>query len=327
METKTSLPERMVDRLCMGCLCVPSLCCCMLPDLQSFFILFLPTMVEPDNEPDKENMAHRGTYYSHSSCAEEFAAKCNEMDERDPNQDFKYSKEKISKKKKDGKKQMTIKMGLKNMVEKNFQGVPVDRCTVIPELDVVVFIPKHYGALTRARYRRIKCDPPADAIGFCGHCYLAPCSAEEFQDELDKTCIYAGTLCESVEELDLKLRNTYLGLMHKKFPKYFMKKNMPNKDAIPHCVVSYITKLVEVELMDGHDSLAEPVELASKKKNKDIEDLAVLSPLIMPPPSKKHKPANYVGGLKECSDADSDCSSDSVGGDCSLSGYEEYQFT
>lgn len=162
-------------------------------------------------------------------------------------------------KKKPKKKQMTLKAGLKNMKEKNFQGYDIERCTFVPSLGKHVFIPKSYGGKTRKMY---KSKEPEG----CPRCNLAPCSSIEFQGEL------AG-LCRSVDNWSLpedgvldKLRTRYRVLFAKHFGKTFMIKSMPQNDRIPKCALEATQKLVDVEIGDGYDSLVEDSPFARDRK-------------------------------------------------------------
>ena len=169
-----------------------------------------------------------------------------------------YNKKTIKPKKKT-KKQMTLKTGLKNMKEKNFQGYDIERCTVIPNLDICVYIPKSYGSKTRKKYKN-KFQPATNGV-CCGHCFLMPCSMIEFYDELYTVCSSEGMLMRDDDvahgDLLIKVRIRYRALMTKAFGKGYANKTMPFNSSIPQCALQGTAKLADIELDRGYDSLLE----------------------------------------------------------------------
>lgn len=160
------------------------------------------------------------------------------------------------------KKQMSLKKGLKNMKERNFQGYEVERCITVPSLDnKLVFLPKNYGGKTRRKYKNRHA--PSYATQCCRFCFLTPCSMIEFKDDLSKE-LHADNnwLLPDDKALD-KVRTRYRTEMMKPFSKTYVLKVMPKNHLIPQCALSGTLELVEDS---GYDSLLDDSPFTSDKK-------------------------------------------------------------
>lgn len=177
-------------------------------------------------------------------------------------------------KKKPAKKQMKVKKGFKNMVEKNFQGYPVERCTIIPSLNnALVYIPKNYGAKTRKRYKNHNLGSRRD-LSICTHCFLEPCSVIEYREALESTmndnCNWAGLTDEKMLQ---ELRTRYRHESVKTYNKTWVLKNMPSNNDIPRCALIGTREMVEDS---GYDTLLDvpsPIrnDMILNKRDNDIE--------------------------------------------------------
>ena len=189
---------------------------------------------------------------------------------------------KTVKPKKKSKKQMTLKTGLRNMKEKNFQGYDIERCTVIPSLDICVYIPKSYGAKTRKKYKNKH--QPASVGACCGHCFLMPCSMIEFHDELYTVCSKESMIGECLrgdDDLLLdKVRIRYRELMVKALGKGYANKTMPSNTSIPQCALEGTAKIVDIETGNGYDSLLEDSPFTRDAKLNERDNKAEVREMV-----------------------------------------------
>ena len=151
----------------------------------------------------------------------------------------------IVKTKKPKMKQMKMEKALKNMKQKNFQGFPMERCTIV-DGGLCIYMPNKYGGNTRQKYRNRQLPPTLSKC--CHQCFLVPCSMYEYSKELedvldniddDKLASY------SKEELVDKVRSKYRTLINKNVGKTYLIQLMPRNDDIPVCAREGTMKLVE----------------------------------------------------------------------------------
>lgn len=172
----------------------------------------------------------------------------------------------IVKKKKPKMKQMKMEKGLKNMMQKNFQGFPMERCTIV-EGGLCIYMPKKYGGNTRKKYRNRQL--PAVLSKCCHHCFLVPCSMYEYNKELENVLdgINEDKLASySKEELVDKVRSKYRTLINKNVGKTYLIRCMPKNDAIPVCAKEGTMKLVE-EILGENDSIEDSPMTHDRKLN------------------------------------------------------------
>jgi hypothetical protein len=172
------------------------------------------------------------------------------------------------------KKQLKLKQAVKNMTKPpvNFQGAPLDKCTVIPELDnKPVFIHGNYEKAWRKCQKQSFYIASSKDKKCCPDCFLRPCSAIllEHQMEVD-SCTVTELARMSEEEHREKLRRYYRAQMTKLQGKRFILRQMPNNESIPSCAKTATAKIARIEA-GGYDSLCDdkngtyPFRVTTKK--------------------------------------------------------------
>ena len=164
-------------------------------------------------------------------------------------------KSKVARKKKPAMKQMTLKKGLVNMKEKNFQGYDLDQCVEVPEYNKFVYIPKRYGGHSRKLFPYGI--PPCHGMWYCKHCHLMPCITVEYHLEVEKA-IPDDLLQTGEEELVPILRRAYRKAVMKQCGKKFMTKLMPHDNQLPQCAMEKSVLIAKRE-NGGYDSLLDDV--------------------------------------------------------------------
>jgi hypothetical protein len=162
----------------------------------------------------------------------------------------------ISEKKKPKKKhkQMKITTAFKNIAKgpMNFQGEPVDKCEIAPELgDKPVFVHANYLKAWKKRQKEAVFDKiPADDL-FCGDCHLRPCSARMLQTKLQCDACTLTQLAEMTEDEHVfKLRLYYRAQMVKLQGKRFINRIMPTNEKVPDCVKRMTSEIARVHACD-----------------------------------------------------------------------------
>jgi hypothetical protein len=170
-----------------------------------------------------------------------------------------YYKGGAVKKKKKTKKQMKLKAAVKNMKKApvNFQGVALDKCTHVPELDDHVFIHKSYEMAWKKCQKEAHFIPVATDNQFCKDCHLCPCSARLLQSKLEcDACTIKDLIKMNEEEHREKLRFFYRAQIAKLQGKRFMNRQMPSNNDIPLCAKRVTAQIANIEA-GGYDSLVD----------------------------------------------------------------------
>ena len=173
------------------------------------------------------------------------------------------------------KKQLKLKQAVKNMTKPpvNFQGAPLEKCTLIPELDNKhVFIHGNYEKAWKKCQKERSFVPSEADTKCCPDCFLRPCSAVllEHQMEVD-SCTVTELAFMNEEEHREKLRRYYRAQLTKLQGKRFVLRQMPNNESIPKCAKSVTAKIARIEA-GGYDSLLDdkngtyPFPVTAKKK-------------------------------------------------------------
>jgi len=162
------------------------------------------------------------------------------------------------KKKQPKKKQMKLKQAVKNMTKPpvNFQGAPLDKCTVIPELDnKPVFIHGNYDKAWRKCQKESHCIASSVGKKCCPDCFLRPCSAILLEHKMEvDSCTVTELARMSEEEHREKLRRYYRAQMTKLQGKRCILRQMPNNESLPACAKRVTAKIARIEA-GGYDSL------------------------------------------------------------------------
>lgn len=155
-------------------------------------------------------------------------------------QPFSYKKKATQKHGIKKKKQMTLKKAVRNMrdkTEKNWQGFAIDKCTIVPGMDVCVYIPKKYGKNINN-----------ERAPFCNHCFLKPCSVAVFGKEIGDLCDKVGPTAEDTSELVERLRFRYRALIKGVYNKSYVTKYMKDNASIPQCALRETSLLAELAM-------------------------------------------------------------------------------
>ena len=151
--------------------------------------------------------------YKPSFEAKQFLEEANKLERFYAPSPLPPSRRKSSYKKKPKKKQLKIEKAVKNMTKPptNFQGVPLDKCTYVSELDKHVFIHKDY----EKAWKKVQKEPlfyslPNDGE-FCPDCLLKPCSTRVLGNKLEYdacTVKELAEICHSDDFCSIVVRNT-----------------------------------------------------------------------------------------------------------------------
>ena len=156
------------------------------------------------------------------------------------------------------KKQLTLKQAVKNMTKPpvNFQGMPLNRCTVIPELDgTPVFMHGNYEKAWKKQQKKPHFFCSKADSKCCPECFLQPCSARLLESELAcDACTIQDIIKMSEEEFKEKLRRVYRAKLAKLQGKRLTNRLMPTNCDIPLCAKKITAKIASVEF-GGCDSL------------------------------------------------------------------------
>ena len=105
-------------------------------------------------------------------------------------------------KKKNKSKQLKIEKAFKNMTKPptNFQGMPLDKCTLVQELDRHIFVHPNYEKAWRKHQKEVHFVSMASDSHFCGDCNLKPWSARLLANKLEFDACTMQDLAELTEE-------------------------------------------------------------------------------------------------------------------------------
>lgn len=159
--------------------------------------------------------------------------------------------------KKKKKKQMKLKAAVKNMNKApvNFQGVALDKCTHVPDLNEHVFIHNSYVKAWIKCQKEAQFIPVSTDNQFCRECHLRPCSARLLQSKLEcDACTIQDLIQMTEEDHKDKLRFFYRAQIAKLQGKRFMNRQMPSNNDIPLCAKRVTAKIASIEA-GGYDSL------------------------------------------------------------------------
>lgn len=189
-----------------------------------------------------------------------------------------YGSKQTKKKPKKKKKQLKIQAAFKNATkpEVNFQGVPLDKCTIVEELQgKAVFIHPAYEKAWTKKQKEPSFAPQHSDHLCCPHCNLRPCSVRLLETKLE---------CDACDLLDLmkmeetehreKLRFYYRAELMKLQGKRFMTKQMPNNNTLPACAKQITSKIASVEA-GGCDSLLDNPETKKGCSPLDVDEETV----------------------------------------------------
>ena len=194
--------------------------------------------------------------YKPSLEAKEFLEEANELDKKfAPLPPGFYRRPTTRNKRK--KKQLKIEKAISNMTKPptNFQGVPLDKCTFIPELDTSVFMHDNYQKAWRKRQKEPHFFATATDGQYCRDCYLQPCSARLLENKLEFDACTMKDLAEMTEEeYKEKLRLYYRAQLATLQGKRIINHQMPTNNDIPLCAKKLTAKIASIEA-GGYDSL------------------------------------------------------------------------
>lgn len=174
--------------------------------------------------------------------------------------------------KKKKSKQLTVKQAFKNANKPpvNFQGVPLDKCTYVTELEKHVFIHESYNKAWNKRKKEASYRAIPEDNKTCPDCLLFPCSARLFQSKLEcDACSIEDLINLDEEEHREKLRRFYRAQLMKLQGKRFMTRQMPTNNDIPVCAKRMTAKIASIEA-GGYDSL---VDGPSPYRERTLADL------------------------------------------------------
>ena len=220
--------------------------------------------------------------YKPSFEAKQFLEEANKLERFYAPSPLPPSRRKSSYKKKPKKKQLKIEKAVKNMTKPptNFQGVPLDKCTYVSELDKHVFIHKDY----EKAWKKVQKEPlfyslPNDGE-FCPDCLLKPCSTRVLGNKLEYDACTVKELAEMTEEeYREKLRRYYRAQLVKLQGKRIISRQMPSNEHIPVCAKQLTAKIASIEA-GGYDCLLDepspfqPLLKANSKSSTSKEELS-----------------------------------------------------
>lgn len=119
------------------------------------------------------------------------------------------------------------------IVPKNFQGFEKRLCVFEPSIQDYVFVPKQYGAITKAHTR----------VEFCKKCMLTPCFTIENMEELAEKSV---ELSSKKTLSKLAIGDRMESFVRRRMVKYYGREYAV-RTGIPECVLEEIVLLTEEE--------------------------------------------------------------------------------
>jgi hypothetical protein len=152
--------------------------------------------------------------------------------------------------KKGKKKQLKLKQAFRNQTKcpVNFQGMPLDKCVSVRELNnKMVFVHPNYAKAWSRQQKMPGFQPLPEDKNFCSHCFLQPCSIRLLQTKLECDACTLDQLMNLDEEGHVqKLRMYYRVQMAKLQTKKLTNRIMRDNQEIPQCAKEMTARIAHV---------------------------------------------------------------------------------